>query len=144
MDSTSRTKIIKNLATENFFKTNSQLLHNLSDRNFIRNVFPDSANVYSDNDMARVHSLWTPKNKFETFLKLPKRRFMNNNKLGKTLGVGEDKTKGMALMKPIPAPREVIRDIDGTMRPTPSTIIPNNDDNVIAPPNITPVYSIPR
>ena len=88
--------------------------------------------------MARVHSLWTPKNKFETFLKLPKRIFMNNNK---TLGIGEDKTKGMALMKPIPAPREVIRDIDGTMRPIPSTLRPNSDnDNVIVPPNITPVY----
>ena len=137
MDPTSRSKIIKNLATENFLKTSSQLLHNLSDRKFVRATFPDSSDVYSPGDMDKVHSLWTPKNKFETFLTLPKRRLLNN--LGKkSLGVGEDKTKGMALMKPLPAPQEVIRDDSGILRP-----IPRQAFNVIPPPsNIkpTPVY----
>ena len=87
--------------------------------------------------MARVHSLWTPKNKFETFLKLPKRSFMNN--LGKkTLSVAEDKTKGMALLKPLPAPQEVVRDDEGTLRPIPSTLKPKF--NTTAPPAPTPVY----
>ena len=140
MDPASRSKIIKNLSTENFFKTSSQLLHNLSDRKFVHATFPDSSDVYSAGDMDKVHSLWTPKNKFETFLKLPKRRFTNN--LGnKSLGIGEDKSKGMALMKPLPAPQEVIRDESGFIRPVPSTI--RSNFNVIPPPpdiRPTPVY----
>ena len=140
MDPAIRSKIIKNLSTENFFKTSSQLLHNLSDRKFVHATFPDSSDVYSAGDMDKVHSLWTPKNKFETFLKLPKRRFTNN--LGnKSLGIGEDKSKGMALMKPLPAPQEVIRDESGFIRPVPSTI--RSNFNVIPPPpdiRPTPVY----
>ena len=139
MDPISRSKIIKNLATENFLKTSSQLLHNLSDRKFVRSTFPDSSDVYSASDMDKVHSLWTPKNKFETFLKLPKRRFTNN--ITKTLGIGEDKTKSMALMRPLPAPREVIRDGEGVVRPIPSAI--NSNFNIVTPPSDitpTPVY----
>ena len=68
MDPASRSKIIKNLSTERFFKTNAQLLHNFSDRNFVKNTFLISENVYSDGDMDIVHSLWTSKNKFDTFL----------------------------------------------------------------------------
>ena len=137
MDPVSRSKIIKNLATENFLKTSSQLLHNLSDRKFVHATFPDSSDVYSASDMDKVHSLWTAKNKFETFLKLPKQRKVMRDPT-KTLGIGEDKSKGMALMKPLPAPREVIRDDNGILKP-----IPRQAFNVIPPPsniNPTPVY----
>ena len=136
MDPVSRAKIIKNLATENFFKTSTQLLHNFSDRKFVNNTFPDSANVYSNSNMDKVHSLWTPKNKFETFLKLPKQSGFLKDK-SKTLGVNEDKTKNMALIKPLPAPQEVMRDAEGLIKPIPSAFKPIPQ----APhPNITPVY----
>ena len=110
MDSVSRAKIIKNLSTENFFQTNSQLLHNVSDRNFVKNTFPTSENVYSDANMVRVHSLWTPKNKFETFLGLKKRDLAPLDVKGKIFWVNENKSKGTALIKPIRDPLEIVKD----------------------------------
>ena len=104
---------------------------------------PTSADVYSNDDMDRVHSLWTPKNKFETFLKLKKRDMGAKPKTllptmlgldGKPLGVNEDKTRGMALLNPIPNPLEVIKDDDGIIRPA------FRPKKVVIPPNITPVY----
>ena len=147
MDPASRSKIIKNLSTERFFKTNAQLLHNFSDRHFVKNTFPTSENVYSDGDMDRVHSLWTPKNKFETFLELKKRDppslvkslVNNSNILGKQIGVNENKNKNMALIKPIPNPLEVIKDDEGIIRPIPSTRKKLVNDAGV-PANITPIY----
>ena len=114
MDPARRSKIIRNLSIERFFKTNAQLLHNFSDRNFVKNTFPTSENVYSDGDTDIVHSLWTPKNKFETFLELKKR---DPPSLVKSL-VNENKNKNMALIKPIPNPLEVIKDDEGSIRPS--------------------------
>ena len=135
MDPASRSMIIKNLSTENFFKSQSQLLHNLSDIKFVKNTFPTIENVYGDSDMDRVHSLWTTKNKFETFLKL-KKRDPTFNVDSKVLGVNDNKSKGLALIKPLLDPLEVIKDDDGFMRPTTrkSTI------KASLPSNITPVY----
>ena len=145
MDPASRAKIIKNLSTEKFFKSNAQLLHNLSDRNYVKGSFPASADVYSDTDLDRVHSLWTPKNKFETFLKLKKRDMEPSKLLTTTLGldgkpllanVNENKGRNMALIKPIPNPLEVFKDIEGNVKPIPAV----RPKKVFIPPNITQVY----
>ena len=67
-----RSRIIKNLSTDNFSKTSAKLFHSLSDRKFFNITFQDHSTRYNPTDLDVINTLWKPQDKFEAFLKLKK------------------------------------------------------------------------
>ena len=105
-----RSRIIKNLSTENFYKSSAKLFHSLSDRKFVNRTFPLHSTHYNPTDLDDITTLWKPQDKFEVFLKVKKTDqplFQQSTQQSTYEVTSKQKKNNIAFVKPIPNPIEV-------------------------------------